>query len=288
MSGTTAAQKRQALVRRLAEPRIIPAPGVFDTLSTLLAEQAGFETVFFSGSAMSYSQLAMPDIGLVTFPELLSAVDRAAERTAVPIIVDVDSGFGAAPHAARLMRSFERAGAAAVQVEDQVLVKPQDRLLSRPIVSIPEMAGKIGAMLDARESSAMLLSARTDATDPSEAIDRCHAYREAGADLVFAESLLRAEHVSQLVTRMGPTVPVVYNTMHDPAASAPELEKLGVRVALFPGLVLQSAVVGMREALLRLKRDPSCSGGGKTPLPGQELQAILGSKAFLEKYEGKA
>lgn len=286
MSGINAAQKRQAFVRRLAEPRVIPTPGVFDTLSTLLAEQAGFEAVFFSGSAMSYSQLAMPDIGLVTFSELLSAVDRAAERTAVPIIVDVDSGYGAAPHAARVMRSFERAGAAAVQVEDQVLVKPQDRLQSRPIVGIPDMVGKIKAMLDARESSTMLLSARTDAADPVEAIDRCHAYREAGADLVFAESLLRAEQVSQLVDRMGARVPVVYNTMHDPGASAQVLEKLGVRVALFPGLVLQSAVAGMREALLRLQRDPACSGGGKSPLPGEELQLILGSKAFLEKYQG--
>lgn len=286
MSGTNAAQKRQALVRRLAEPRVITAPGVFDTLSTLLAEQAGFEAVFFSGSAVSYSQLAMPDIGLVTFPELLAAVDRAAERTAVPMIVDVDSGFGAAPHAARVMRGFERAGAAAVQVEDQVQVKPQDRLLSRPIVGIADMVGKIRAMLDARESSTMLLSARTDAADPAEAIDRCHAYREAGADLVFAERLQSAEQVSQLVERMGATVPVVYNTMHDPAANAPALEKLGVRVALFPGLVLQSAVAGMREALARLQRDPSCSGGGKTPLAGEELQAILGSKAFLKNYQG--
>ncbi len=286
MSGMTATQKREMFVRRLAEPRVIPAPGVFDTLSTLLAEQVGFEAVFFSGSALSYSQLARPDIGLVTFPELLSAVDRAAERTTVPIIVDVDSGFGAAPHAARLMRSFERAGVAAVQVEDQVLVKPQNRLLSRPLVDIPDMVGKIGAMLDARDSSTMLLSARTDAADPLEAIERCHAYREAGADLVFAESLIRAEQVSQLVARLGPTVPVVYNTMHDPVASAQVLERLGVRIVLFPGLVLQSAVAAMREALSRLHSDPSCLGGGKTPLPGSELQAILGSQAFLEQYTG--
>ncbi|HET6563819.1 MAG TPA: isocitrate lyase/phosphoenolpyruvate mutase family protein, partial [Xanthomonadales bacterium] len=169
--------------------------------------------------------------------------------------------------------------------EDQVLVKPQDRLLSRPIVGIPDMVGKIRAMLDARESSTMLLSARTDAADPVEAIERCHAYREAGADLVFAESLVRAEQVSQLVARVGATVPVVYNTMHDAAASAQDLEQLGVRIALFPGLVLQSAVAGMREALSRLHSDPSCSGGGKTPLPGGELQVILGSKAFLEKYQ---
>jgi 2-methylisocitrate lyase-like PEP mutase family enzyme len=286
MSGMTAVQKRAALVRRLAESRVIPTPGVFDTLSTLLAEQAGFEAVFFSGSALSYSQLALPDIGLVTFPELLSAVDRAADRTTIPIIVDVDSGFGAAPHAARVMRSFERAGAAAVQIEDQALVKPQERLLSRPIVEVPEMVGKIKAMLDARESSMMLLSARTDAADPSEAIDRCHAYQEAGADLVFAEGLIRAEQVRQLIERMGPAVPVVYNTMHDPNASAPALEELGVRIALFPGLVLQSAVAGMREALANLQRDPSCSRGGKTPLPGTELQAILGSKAFLETLSG--
>ncbi|MEQ8514667.1 MAG: isocitrate lyase/PEP mutase family protein [Chromatocurvus sp.] len=281
---TTAAQTRAALVHRIAEPRVIVAPGVFDTLSALLAQQAGFEAVFFSGSAMSFSQLGVPDIGLITVPELLSAVERAAERTAVPIIVDVDSGFGSAPHAARLMRSFERAGAAAVQVEDQVLVKPQGQLLSRPLVSIDEMVGKILAMLDARDSQAMLLSARTDATDPSEAIERCLAYREAGADLVFAERLVHGTDVARLAQRMGPDVPLVYNTMHDPDTGAAALDALGVRIALFPGLVLQSAVAGMRDALSRLHADPSCAGGGRSPLPASELQAILESEDFLAQY----
>lgn len=280
----TSKQTRAALVQRLTRTGIIVAPGVFDTLSTLLAEQAGFEAVFFSGSAVASSQLALPDVGLVTLPELLSAVDRAVERTSVPIIVDVDSGFGAAPHAARLMRSFERAGAAAVQVEDQMLVKPQNQLLSRPLVSVDEMVGKISAMLDARQSCDMLLSARTDAADPDEAIERCLAYREAGADLVFAERLVRAPDVEQLSARMGPGVPLVYNTIHDPDASAAALNALGVRIALFPGLVLQSAVAGMRDALSSLKHDPSCAGGGKSPLSGSELQAILESEMFLAQY----
>ena len=284
MHDRTAAQTRAALVQRLAQPRVIVAPGVFDTLSALLAEQAGFEAVFFSGSAVSFSQLGVPDIGLVTPPELLSAVDRAAERTAVPIIVDVDSGFGSAPHAARLMRSFERAGAAAVQVEDQVLVKPQAQLLSRPLVSIDEMVGKIAAMLDARDSPAMLLSARTDSADPDEALERCLAYREAGADLVFAERLVCDADVARLAQQMGPGVPLVYNTIHDPDASADALGNLGVRVALFPGLLVQSAAAGMRDALSRLHRDPSCAGGGRSLLPGSELQAILGAEEFLAQY----
>ena len=277
-------QTRAALVQRLAAPGIIVAPGVFDSLSALLAEQAGFEAVFFSGSAVSFSQLALPDIGLVTLPELLYAVDRAAERTAIPILVDVDSGFGAAPHAARLMRSFERAGAAAVQVEDQVLVKPQEQLLSRPLVSIEEMVGKIAAMLDARESSSMLLSARTDATDPDEAAERCIAYREAGADMVFAERLVRYPDIRALAARVGPGVPLVYNTIHNADADAASLDALGIRVALFPGLVIQSAVAGMRDALSRLHDDPSCAGGGRSPLPAQEFQAILESEAFLARY----
>lgn len=284
MENGTAARKRADFVQRLTESRIVVAPGVFDTLSTLLAEQAGFEAVFFSGSAVSFTQLAQPDIGLVTFPELLSAVDRAAERTAVPIIVDVDSGFGSAPHAARLMRSFERAGATAVQVEDQVLVKPPGQLLSRPLVSTAEMVGKISAMLDARESSSMLLSARTDATDPMEAIERCQAYREAGADLVFAEGMLQMANVGELIERVGSNCPVVYNTLRSADASAAELEKLGVSIALFPALVLQNAVAAMRDALSRLKEDPSCAGGGRSPLSGQELQALLGAQAFLDKY----
>lgn len=285
--GKTTADIRADFKQRLADPRIIVAPGVFDALSAWLSECAGFEAVFFSGSAASYSQLARPDIGMMTMPELADAVARAADRVSIPIIADVDSGFGATPHAARMMRSFERAGAAAVQIEDQAVVKPGDALTSRPLVSIDEMTDKIKALLDARQSDDMLVSARTDAKDPNEAIERCAAYRTAGADLIFAEGMTKAAEIKRLADTVDADTPLVYNTIYadGDAVDAAGLEALGLRVALFPGVALQNAAAGMIEGLKKLKADPSLTGGAKSPLSGPALLDILEAPEFLEAFE---
>lgn len=286
MSKTTA-DIRAGFKSRLADPRIIVAPGVFDALSAWLSECAGFEALFLSGSAVSFSQLARPDIGMMTMPELVDAVARAADRVSIPIIADVDSGFGAAPHAARMVRAFERAGAAAVQIEDQAVVKPADALMSRPLVSIEEMTGKIKAMLDARQSEDMLVSARTDAKDPDDAIERCVAYRAAGADLIFSEGMTKAVDLKRLVGAVGPDTPLVYNTIYPDgdAVDAAALETLGLRIALFPGVALQNAAAGMIAGLQKLKADPSLTGGAKSPLPGPALLDVLEAPGFLKVFE---
>lgn len=273
--------------QRLARNKIIVAPGVFDALSARIAESLEFEAVFLSGSAMSYSQLGRPDVGLLAMPELADAVARISERVSIPILADVDSAFGAAPHAARLMRQFEKAGAAAVQIEDQQVVKPANALLSRPLVDVDEMTGKIRAMADARACNEMLISARTDEKDPSRAIDRCVAYREAGADIVFAEGMKKADDLKRLVAAVGGNTPVVYNTSYPDgdATGAAELEALGVRLALFPGLALQSAAAGMINHLSALKQDPSLAGGAQSPLPTASLLDLLEANQFLSDYD---
>lgn len=285
--GKSTANVRANFKKRLAEKRIIVAPGVFDTLSARIAENVGFEAVFLSGSAVSYSQLGRPDIGLVTMPEMADAVGRISDRVSIPVIADVDSAFGAAPHAARLIRQFEKAGAAAVQIEDQAVVKPDNALLSRPLVSIEDMTGKIKAMADARESANMLISARSDAKDANEAIDRCAAYREAGADLVFVEGMTGAEDLKRLINTVGDQTPVVYNTSYPDgdAVSAAELEALGVRIALFPGLAVQSAAAGMLNHLRQLKDDPSLNGGARSPLPGPKLLDLLEAEEFINQFD---
>ncbi|MCG8440832.1 MAG: isocitrate lyase/PEP mutase family protein [Caulobacterales bacterium] len=285
----SSAAVRAAFRARLAEPRIITAPGVFDALSALLAEQAGFEAIFLSGSAMSYSQLARPDIGLVTLPELVDAAARIAERVSIPLIADVDSGFGAAPHAARMIRAFERAGAAAVQIEDQQVVKPPGALTSRPLTPIAEMTGKIKAMADARQSETMLISARTDAAPVSvdDAVARAAAYRAAGADLIFAEGMTKAADLRRLAEAVGGDAPLVYNTIYPggDGVDAAGLEALGVSIALFPGVALQCAAAAMRDGFARLKADPSLAGGAKSPLPASELNDMLGSADFVARFE---
>lgn len=285
MSKTTA-NVRAEFKKRLAEKRIVVAPGVFDALSAKVAESVGFEALFLSGSAVSYSQLGRPDIGLVSMPELVDAVSRVSDCVDVPVLADVDSAFGGAPHAARLICQFEKAGAAAVQIEDQVVVKPDDALLSRPLVSVKEMTGKIKAMIDARQNPDMLISARSDATDANEAIDRCAAYAHAGADIVFAERMTGADDLKRLVAVAGDETPVIYNAIYPDGdvVDAVGLDALGIRIALFPGLALQSAAAGMIEHLRKLREDPSLRGGAKTPLPAPELLDLLEAKEFLDQF----
>ena len=281
---------RAGFKSRLKEKRIIVTPGVFDALSARISEELGFEALFLSGSAMSYSQLGRPDIGLVTMSELTDTVARVSDRVDVPILADVDSAFGGAPHAARVIRQFEKAGAAAVQIEDQMVTKPVDALLSRPLVSIEEMTVKIKAMTDARDSADMLISARSDAKDAAEAIERCGAYKDAGADIVFAEGMVRSDDIKRLAAVVGDDTPIVYNTIYPKgdAVDADGLQALGVRIAIFPGLALQSAAAGMVAALKNLKSDPSLEGGARTPMPGPALLELLEAAPFIAKYEQSA
>ena len=285
MSKTTA-EIRAGFRARLAKPEIVVAPGVHDAISALLAEQAGFEAVFFAGSAMAVSHLGRTDVGLLTLAEIAAIVQRAADRVSIPIMVDVDSAFGAAPHAARAMQVFERAGAAGVQVEDQQVVKPNDALLSRPLVPVAEMQAKIRAMVDVRESPDMLLSARTDAKDPDELVERLLAYREAGADLVFPEGTTDTAVLRRLREQLGDGVPLVYNNHYPDAelTGAAGLEGLGVSLALFPVHGVRASVLAMRDAFAALAADPDLAGGGRHPMRSADVDDILDSGAYLARF----
>lgn len=282
----TTAEIREGFVQRLAQEKTVVAPGVYDAISALLAEQAGFECVFFSGSAMATTQLAMPDIGLLTLPEIAAAVQRAADRVDIPIVVDVDQGFGGAPQAARTWRTFERAGAAAIQLEDQCVVKSAQALSARPLISVDDMRGKIQAMLDVRESSQMLLSARTDAKDPQEAVDRCLAFREAGADIVFPEGTTDVPALRQLREALDADARLVYNNhyLDSDVRSAEAAEAIGSDIVLFPVLAVRSAMAAMREAFAALAKDPDLEGGAKNPLSNEEQGAITDSDRILASF----
>ncbi|MFK7829437.1 MAG: oxaloacetate decarboxylase [Congregibacter sp.] len=281
------AEIRAAFKRRLSEPGIIVAPGVYDAISALLAEQAGFECVFFSGSAMATTQLAMPDIGLLTLPEIASAVQRAADRIDTPIVVDVDQGFGGAAQAARTMKTFERAGAAAIQVEDQQLVKPSNALTSRPLIPVQDMLGKIKAMLDARESEHMLLSARTDAKDPQEAVDRCLAFRDAGADIVFPEGMTDIPALIQLREALDDDAAMVYNNHYEQSEilTAADAEKIGADVVLFPVLAVRSAIAAMQTAFAAMAADPDLRGAGNSPLTNEQQGEVTASREIISRLE---
>lgn len=280
--------QRPNLRQRLNEPNILNAPGVFDALSALLAEQAGFEAVFLSGSSVAYSQLARPDIGLVTMSEMADSCARITDRVDIPVLVDIDSGFGNAAHAGRTIRVMEQAGAAAVQIEDQMPINPANDLKGRPLVDIPVMVDKIKALTDDRRSRDCLISARSDspASEPlGKTIERVAQYCDAGADIIFAEGLTDPDHVTEVVNAAG-DIPVVYNLLHAGREidSSAQLQKLGVSIALYPGNAILSAAHAMQAAFADLAHSLALPNEGFTLSP-KGFNQVLGTPELVSRYK---
>ena len=272
-------------------PGIVVVPGVYDAMSALFAVQAGFSAVFVSGSALAYTRLARPDVNLLTVSEVADAVARIRERVDVPILVDADSGHGNALNVQRTVRLFERAGAAAVQIEDQLNHKPVSALASRPLVSCAEMVGKIKAALDARLDPSTIISARTDATytlGADEGLRRAHAFAEAGADMVFVEGLSDIVMMKRLASELGARVPLLHNIVDgagSPVQTAAEAEALGYAVVLFPGAAVQAAATGVTAAMKHLKTDGSTAALRANTFDAKGLNAALETPAFLERVK---
>ena len=273
---------------RLSQDKITIVPGIYDALTALLAQQAGMEAVFLSGSSVSYSQLGRPDIGLVTMNEMVDACARITDRVDIPVLVDVDSGFGNAAHASRTIRALEKAGASAVQMEDQLPINPANNLKGRPLVSAQVMADKIKAVVDARQNSHTLISARSDAAyseNFQQVLERIILYREAGADILFAEGLKRVDEVRQVVEAAN-GVPVLYNLLHNDGEilSADDLAEVGVSIALFPANAVLASAAAVREAFAKLKTSPRLNPDGFVLSP-KDLNAALGTPGMLEKFK---
>src|SRR5689334_17221766 len=167
---------------RLSQKPIVVAPGVYDPFTSLVAKQAGFATLYVSGAAIAYTRLGRPDIGLVSMTEVTQTLALISDRVDAHLIVDADTGYGNALNVARTVREFERAGATAIQLEDQDFPKRCGHLDGKALVSAQEMAGKVRAAVDARHSPETLIVARTDAVaveGVERALERAQMYREA-------------------------------------------------------------------------------------------------------------
>lgn len=230
---------------RLARPPILIAPGVYDPLTSLIAEQAGFDTLYVSGAAIAYTRLGRPDIGLVSMNEVVETVTLIRDRVRAYLVVDADTGYGNALNVERTVRLLERAGANAVQIEDQDSPKRCGHLDDKALVPASEMVGKIKAALDARHSRETLVIARTDAIAVEgfeRAIARAVSYRDAGADILFVEApKTRAE-----LERIPPAVngvPLVANMVEGgktPPLAAADLEAIGFSLVIFPGGIVRA------------------------------------------------
>ncbi len=198
---------------RLMRKPIIVAPGVYDAFTALVAEQSGFRTLYVSGAAISYTRLGRPDIGLVSMSEVVEIVGVMRDRVGAELIVDADTGYGNALNVGRTIRLFERAGASAIQIEDQDFPKRCGHLDGKVLIPTAEMVGKIKAAVDARRSRETLVIARTDAIAVEgfeRAIERAALYRDAGADVLFVEAPKTLPELKRIPPALG-GVPVMAN-----------------------------------------------------------------------------
>src|SRR6185295_5386666 len=272
---------------RLARKPIVVAPGVFDALTAHLAEKAGFSTLYVSGAAIAYTRLGRPDIGLVAMSEVVDTTAMIHDRVGAHLVVDADTGYGNALNVSRAVRLFERAGANAIQLEDQAFPKRCGHLDNKVLVPAQEMVGKIKAALDARHSRETLVIARTDAIAVEgfePAIVRAVSYRDAGADILFVEAPKTRDELKRISPALK-GVPLMANMVEGgktPPLKAVDLEALGFSLVIFPGGIVRAVAHMAGEFYTSL-----AAHGTSEPFRGRMhdfdgLNDVIGTPAMIE------
>lgn len=269
----------------LAGDDLLVVPGCSDALGARLIEQAGFAAAYMTGFGVSATTLGRPDLGLLTGSEMTAAARRICAATSLPVLADADTGYGNPLNVMRTVADYERAGVAAIQLEDQVAPKRCGHLADKQVVPVAEMVAKVRAAVEAR--SEMLIVARTDAraTDGvAAAIERAHAYRDAGADVLFVEALETTEEVAAVgAAELG--VPLVYNWVEggrSPALPAAEIAALGFRLLLAPISLLLAATAAMQRALDHLREHGTPPTDPAVPDPFATFNEMIGLAELLD------
>lgn len=254
---------RQRLRARLAKGPVVIAPGIYDAYGARLAEQTGFEAAYMTGNGVSASLLGRPDVGLVDLTMITSHARRVAAAVDIPLICDADTGYGNAVNVRRTVEEFEAAGVAAIHLEDQASPKRCGQLPgARPVIELAEAVGKIEAALAARRDPDFIIIARTDAAEAhglDEAIRRGKAFRKAGADVIFVE-MKSGPTILEDLKRVTSEVDAPCLVNMGAGGKLDELDakgigRLGLRMAIYPGLERAAAGFAIREALAALKED---------------------------------
>jgi carboxyvinyl-carboxyphosphonate phosphorylmutase len=264
-AGLAHAHGRNAQLRALlAKPGLVSAPGCFDCITARLVAQAGFPATYVTGSGVSMSALGAPDMGVVSYGEVIERARRIADSVDIPVICDVDTGYGGPINVIRTVREMERAGISAVQIEDQAWPKKCGHEPGRRLVDVAEMTGRIKAAADARDDADFVVIARTDARSSQgldAALDRAAAYAEAGADVIFVESPESREEMAAIHDRIDvPTLANMVEGGRTPILPTAELEALGYRIAIYPNSLTR--LIGHQgRAMLDTLRDTGTTEG---------------------------
>jgi carboxyvinyl-carboxyphosphonate phosphorylmutase len=242
----------------LREPGIIVAPGAYDCLTAKLIERQGFAAVYMTGAGTALSRLGQPDLGLATLSEMVANAAALAATVSIPLIADADTGYGGALNVYRTVRDYERAGVAAIHIEDQVFPKRCGHLDGKQVVPTEEMVVKLRAAVEARTDDDFVLIARTDAlavTGLDDTLQRCQAYAEAGADVLFVEAVRTPEEIERLVREV--QVPLLYNFVEhgkSPLLPVAELQRLGFKLVIFPGSIMLAVLPLVQQILAEIGR----------------------------------
>jgi carboxyvinyl-carboxyphosphonate phosphorylmutase len=236
------------------------APGAYDALSARLIEAAGFPVVYMTGFGTAAGRLGRPDVGLLGMSEMVDNARRIVEAVEVPVIADADTGYGNPINVVRTVHEYERAGVAAIHIEDQLAPKKCGHMEGKQLIPCEEMVQKIRAAVAARRSPEFLLIARTDARAVEgldAALDRARRYREAGADVLFVEAPQTGDEI-RAVADAFPDVPLLFNWAEGgktPPIGYQELRALGYRIVIFPISALLAATRAMQAVLARIRAD---------------------------------
>ncbi|SDX29688.1 2-Methylisocitrate lyase, PEP mutase family [Celeribacter indicus] len=235
-------------------------PGAANALAARIIEDQGFEAVYLSGAGLTNTYLGMPDLGFVNLTEIAQHTSTIRDATELPIVVDADNGFGNALNVRHTIRTLERAGASAVQLEDQKTPKRCGHFSGKEVVPLDEARSRIRAAVDARQDENMLIVARTDAraTDGyNEALDRAAAFVEDGADITFVEAPQSVEELRGIPAALKDTPQLVNLVVggRTPILDASELGEMGFSLILYANVALQAAVHGMQKALGQLREN---------------------------------
>ena len=284
----------ETLRSRLNRKPIVVAPGVYDAFTALVATQAGFAALYVSGAAIAYTRLGRPDIGLVSVSEVADTLALIRDRVDAHLIVDADTGYGNALNVARTVRSLERMGAHAIQLEDQDFPKRCGHLDGKALIPAQEMCGKIRAAVDARHSRETLIVGRTDAVaveGVEAAIERAGLYRAAGADVLFVEAPRTRDDLARIVSTLGAGVPLLANMVEGgktPSLSAAELEAIGFSLVIFPGAIVRALAQTAREYYASLAAHGTTEPFRSRMLDFEGLNNLIGTPEMValgKRYE---
>ncbi|MDI6601721.1 MAG: isocitrate lyase/PEP mutase family protein [Thermoanaerobacteraceae bacterium] len=271
--------KGRIIKQYIERKKILVSPGAFNSISAKMVEQAGFPSVYLTGYGAAANLLGAPDIGLLSMSEMVKHLKYMNEAVNIPIIADADTGYGNALNVYRTVKEYEKAGAAAIQLEDQTWPKRCGHMEGKEVISAEEMVGKLKAALDARDDDDTLIIARTDALAPlgfDEAIRRANLYKETGADIIFVEAPPDIEQLKRIPREVN--APILANMIEGgktPVLSSKQLEEMGFAIVIYPLSTLYMMTKAVKDVLTELKEKDTTQGMVDKMISFKEFNEIV-------------